>query len=100
MALATYADLKTEIATWANRSDLTAELDNFILLAESRMYDELILKDMESEEALTLTTSQNYVALPTGYISPIAFWLIVDTQRVPLGHVLPEQLPYYTDNSI
>jgi type IV secretory pathway VirJ component len=37
MALATYSDLKTSIANWLNRSDLTTEIANdFIVLSRSR----------------------------------------------------------------
>jgi hypothetical protein len=99
MAITTYAQLKTAIADWSNRSDLTSYLGDFITLAENRMFDDLLLKNFESEESLTLTQDQNYVALPSGYVSPIAFWLIVDGERVALEMVLPEQLPYYTDST-
>jgi hypothetical protein len=94
-----YASLQAAVADWANRSDLTERIADFISLAEARMYDMLILKDMETDSPLTLTTGQNYVALPSGYISPIAFWLIVDSQRVPLLPVLPQELPYDTSNN-
>jgi hypothetical protein len=94
-----YASLQAAVADWANRSDLTERIADFISLAEARMYDMLILKDMETDSPLTLTTGQNYVALPSGYISPIAFWLIVDSQRVPLLPVLPQELPYDTGNN-
>lgn len=93
-------ELKAEILDWANRSDLTtANTDNFIALAEAELFDDLLPRNFESEESLTLTTAQNYVALPTGYISPIAFWLIVDTQRLLLEPALPQELPYRTDSS-
>jgi hypothetical protein len=97
----TFATLKTAIDEWAHRDD-TAYSDmraTFIAFAESRMYDDLILREMESEESLTLTLDQNYVAIPSGYISPIAFWLVVDGERVELERALPEQLPYYTDST-
>jgi hypothetical protein len=97
MSITTYAQLKTAMTNWSGRSNLTSYLSDFVTLAESRLVDMMLLKDSESEESLTLTQNQNYVALPSGYISPIAFWLIVDTERVPLHKVLPEQLPYYTD---
>jgi hypothetical protein len=97
MALANYTDLKAAVASWANRTDLTTEIVDFITLAEARMFDLLLLKNFESEESLTLTQDQNYVALPSGYVSPIALWLIVDGERVPMRMVLPEQLPYHTD---
>ena len=36
MALSTYAELKTSIANWLNRSDLTTEIsDDFIKLVEA-----------------------------------------------------------------
>lgn len=100
MAIANYSDLKNALATWSNRSDLMSYIPDFITLAEARLNDMLLLKNMESEEDLTLVVNQNYAALPTSYISPIALWLIVDTQRLPLEMVLPQDLPYYTDATI
>lgn|SRR5574341_1536878 len=99
MAITTYAELKAALTNWSNRSDLTdARLSEFVSLAEARLNNMLLLKDYESEESLTLTIGQNFVALPSGYISPIALWLIVSGQRVSLGDpVLPEHLPYHTD---
>ena len=99
MAFANYTDLKAVIADTAHRSDLTTPIIDFIALAEARLYDMLLMKDMESDESLTLTINVNYVALPTGFISPIEFWLIVDSERVPLTAVLPQQLPYYSDSA-
>jgi hypothetical protein len=98
MALDSYTNLKAAIADYAHRSDLTAQIVDCVTLAEARLYDLLVLKDMESDESLTLTIGQNYVALPTGYIAPRAFWLVIDDERVPLGAVVPELLPYYSTN--
>jgi hypothetical protein len=100
MAITTRAELFTAIDTWSNRSDLTTtNKEEFLALAEAELFDDLLPRNFESDESLTLTQGQNYVALPSGYISDIAFWLIVDGERVELEKVLPEQLPYYTDNS-
>jgi hypothetical protein len=99
MALDSYTNLKAAVADFANRTDLTTPIVDCITLAEARLYDLMILKDFESDEPLTLTTGQNYVALPAGYISPIKFWLIVSTIRVPLQMVLPQELPYDTYNN-
>jgi hypothetical protein len=101
MAITTFAQLQTAIADWSNRSDLTSYLPDFITLAEGRLNDSLLLKDTESEESLTLTLNQNYVALPTGFVSPIALWLVISSQRTaPLIHRLPQDLPYDTSASI
>jgi hypothetical protein len=96
MALSTYTELKAAIADNAHRTDLTTQIVDCITLCEARLNDMLLLKNMESDESLTLTQGQNYVALPTGYISPIAFWLVVSSQRLPLEFVLPQELPYNT----
>jgi hypothetical protein len=40
MALTTYSGLKTALANWLNRTDLTSEIaDDFIKLAELKPYD-------------------------------------------------------------
>jgi hypothetical protein len=35
MAISTYTDLKTSIASWLNRDDLTSVIPDFISLAEA-----------------------------------------------------------------
>lgn len=101
MAITTYSELLTALENWTHRddTDFTDRRDEFLAMAEARMYDDLILKNMEAEETLTLTADRNYVAIPSGYVSPIALWLLVDTVRVPLDMVLPQQLPYYPDST-
>ena len=99
MAITTYTELKAAVADYAHRSDLTTPIVDCITLAEARLYDMLVLKDMESDESLTLTVGVNYVALPSNFISPITLWLVVDSQRVKLQMVLPQELPYDTDNN-
>jgi hypothetical protein len=99
MAITTFAELKTAIADWAHDDDISTKAADFVTLTEARLNDMLLLKNMESEESLTLTQDVNYVALPTGYVSDIALWLIVDGERVLLQKTLPERLPYYTDSA-
>ena len=69
MALDTYANLKTEIANYLNRSDLTSYLDTFIDLAESRLARDLRVREMEAVDTSITTVSgtQSYT-LPTGYL--------------------------------
>ena len=98
MALTTYTELKAAVADNAHRTDLTTQIVDCVTLCEARLNDMMILKNSESDEALTLTIGQNYVALPTGYISPIAAWLVINSERVPLHFCTPEQLPYYSTN--
>lgn len=97
--ITSYATLQSAVAGMLHRSgdaNITDNVPLFIQLCEADLNDKLLLKDMESDEALTLTLNQNYVALPTGFVSPIAFWLVIDSQRTELEPVLPHQLPYST----
>jgi len=69
MALDTYANLKTEIANYLNRTDLTSYLDTFIDLAEARHARDLRVREMESVDTsiTTVAGTQSY-DLPTGYL--------------------------------
>jgi hypothetical protein len=100
MSLNTYSTLQTAIADWSHSDDLTAKLPDFIANAEARLNDMLILRDMETESTLTTTVGNNYVPLPTGYVSPIALWIVISSYRQPLEMVEPEELPYYPSNNI
>ena len=99
MAITNYTELKAAIASWANRSDLTNEIVDAITLCEARLNDMLVIKNMESDEPLTLTIGNDYVPLPTGYISPIAFWLEISGIRIELEQANPEEMPYSVSRS-
>lgn len=79
---------------------MTARVPDFIALAEARMNDALILKDMEVEENLSSAIGANYVALPTGYVSPKKLWIIIDGERKEMWPVAVTALEYDTDNTI
>lgn len=69
MALDTYSNLKTTIANYLNRSDLTAYLGDFITLTEARLNRELRVREMVNTDTSTTTVAgtQSY-SLPTGYL--------------------------------
>lgn len=100
--ITTYATLQSAVAGTLHRAedtDITGNAPLWIQLLEAELNDRLLLKDQEQEDTLAATIDQNYVALPSGFVSPIALWLIVDTIRVPLNPVLPQQLPYEPSSS-
>lgn len=76
MAFDTFADLKTEIALSADRSDLTARMPGFVKKAETRIFygsqeapfisDPLRIRAMETSTDLTINAQT--VALPTRYL--------------------------------
>jgi len=66
MALTTFSELKSSIATWLNRDDLTAVIPDFITLAEADMNSRLRLRAMLTRATATL--DEAYETLPTDYL--------------------------------
>jgi len=65
MSISTYSELQTAIAGFLARDDLTAQIPNFIQLAEARMSRELETRSQEKRSTATLTSGDEYIALPT-----------------------------------
>jgi hypothetical protein len=65
MSISTYSELKTAVANFLARTDLTAQIPDFIQLAEARMSRELETRSQEKRATATLTANDEYVALPT-----------------------------------
>lgn len=66
MALATYSDLKTAVANWLNRTDLTSYIPDLIALGEARVYRELRIRTMET--ALSSAIASGVVTVPSAYV--------------------------------
>ena len=82
MAITTYAELKSSIANWLNRDDLTAVIPDFIALAESSMNRSL--RHWRMEKRSTATIDSRYSALPGGFLSAIRFHLDADQTPIEL----------------
>ena len=65
MSLATYSDLKTSIANFLARSDLTDQIPDFISLCEARMSRELDTRGQESSTTFSTVAGTESYALPT-----------------------------------
>ena len=89
MAIGTYAELKTAVANWLDRDDLTDRIPEFIALAEARMNRVLRLRMMESKYTASTVASQRNYNLPTGYVQMRNFQ--INTSPItPLQYVSPE----------
>jgi hypothetical protein len=64
MAITTYAQLQTSIENFLARSDLTAQIPDFIRLAEVRMSRELETRSQEKRAITNLTPNSEYISLP------------------------------------
>lgn len=68
MALSTYAELKTSVADWLNRQDLTAVIPDFIRLLEAQVERTLRVRQMFAETTLTINENGK-VVLPDDFLS-------------------------------
>lgn len=68
MALTNYSDLKTTIASYLARSDLTAMIPDFIRLAETRLRRELRIRQMLKVVTTTATAGDSTVELPSDFL--------------------------------
>lgn len=87
MAITNYSELKTSIANFLARDDLTTQIPDFISLAESRMSREMGARSQEKRATATLTSGDAYVSLPTDLRS---------IRLVKLNTSPKEVLEYYT----
>lgn len=78
MALDSYANLKTAIASFADvaAADLSSIIDDSISIAERRIWDQLRIREMEV--SLSYTISVSTVAIPSGYLD-LKYASYVDT---------------------
>ena len=90
MSISTYTELKTEVADFSHRTDLTAKMDTFCILAEAVIDKDLRTLDMEKR--LEVIFYDPVYALPTDYLSMRAIHLVDDGARVPIKSYSPQQL--------
>ena len=90
MTIATYTELKTEVADFAHRSDLTAKMDTFCVLAEAIINKDL--RTLEMETILTVTFNDAFYDLPADYLEIRAIHIENSGARVPIKSYSPQQL--------
>jgi hypothetical protein len=68
MAITDYSSLQTTIANYLARTDLTAQIPDFIRLAETRIRRELRIRQMMKSATTTTTGGDATVALPPDFL--------------------------------
>lgn len=92
MAITTYAELKTAVAAWLDRSDLDDYMDDFIALGEAYLMhgggggEPLRVRDMES--TATLSPTSNLYTLPSDFLSAKSVTALTSPRR-PLEFISP-----------
>jgi hypothetical protein len=83
MAITDYASLKTTVADYLHRSDMSDDaLSTFVQLGESRLNRKLRLLQQEATEDLSLSAAASEVALPTKWIETIDVYYADDKRRI------------------
>ena len=91
MALTNYTTLKTSIANWLNRSDLTDEIaDDFIKLTEADFNSKLRVRKMVAQTSFTIDSETE--ALPTGFLQVRDIYILNGNTKVPLTYTTPSQM--------
>lgn len=88
MSLTSYSDLKTSVANYLGRSDLTSIIPDFISLAEIRLQRQLRIRQMMVTATAITTGGDNTVGLPPDFIEMRDLY-VVGNPRVPLTYLSP-----------
>lgn len=88
MSLLNYNDLKTTVANYLGRSDLTAQIPTFITLAETRLGRQLRLRQMLKVVTTQTTGGDGTVGLPSDFLTVRDFYVDVNP-RQPLTYLSP-----------
>jgi hypothetical protein len=89
MAISTYAELKTSIANWLDRSDLTDIIPDFISLAETRHKRDFKIRRMETRVTANTISGTEYYSLPDNYVAMRNIKLNSDP-KTSLEYLTPE----------
>lgn len=92
-----YTWLKSALANWLHREDLTARIPEFIALAESEINADMRLRLMEVDSELTLLSGTRTVELPARYSEPIRLDIVfTGRDNKELTYVPRAQMPIET----
>ena len=89
MAISTYSELKTAVANWLDRSDLTDIIPDFIVLAETRHKRDFKIRRMETRVTANTIADTEYYTLPDDYIAMRNIKLNSDP-KTALEYLTPE----------
>jgi hypothetical protein len=88
MALDSYTALQAAVASWLARSNLTAQIPDFVALAEAKLNRTLRVRQMEQRSTATAT---EYMALPANFLEMRDIQLN-QTPKVALELVSPDEI--------
>ena len=97
MAITTYAELKSSIANWLNRDDLTSVIPDFISLTEAGINRDL--RHYKMVNRVDATLDSRYVQVPADWLETLRFSLTTDGTRPLEMASLDDMIKYRQNNS-
>lgn len=91
MSITNYTELKSSIASWLHRVDLTAQIPDFVALAEAKMSSDIDARSMELRTILTATAGNAYLTMPTDMLEMRRLVLQTDP-AITLKYATPDQI--------
>ena len=88
MSIATYSELKTAVANYLARTDLTDQISDFIRFAELRLRRELRIRQMLKSVTTATTGGDSTVELPSDFLE-IRDFAVVSNPVQPLTYSSP-----------
>ncbi|WP_288076721.1 hypothetical protein [Pseudomonas sp.] len=82
MSISTYSELKAEIASWLNRSDLSETIPTLIQLAEVQLNADLTSRFMEVKASLPVTAGVSTASLPSDLLDIKRLQVVGSPNRV------------------
>ena len=90
--ITTWATLKTAVADYLNRTDLTNQIELFIHMAQRKLERTHNFAYMENRTTQALTSGDYSWAIPTRYKDMIAMKIIYDSRKYPTIKMTPDEI--------
>lgn len=97
MSIIDYSSLQASVASWLHRSDLTAQIPDFIMLAEMKLNGDLEARSMDAIATLSTVAGVSYAPLPTDLLD---MRRLVNPGCGPIEYVSPDQLSIEYGSSV
>ena len=91
MSFTNYSDLKTSVANYLARTDLTNQIPDFIRLAEYRMRREVRIRQMLKSATTATVSGDATVEMPADFLE-VRDFVVVGNPTQPLNYLSPSAL--------
>jgi len=98
MSLTNYSDLKTSVANYLARTDLTDQIPDFIRLAEYRMRREVRIRQMLKSVTTTTDSGDSTVEMPSDFLE-VRDFVVVGNPTQSLNYFSPSALSRNANSS-